>query len=192
LREETIVTKLVVSEFVTLDGVMEAPGGEEGHPHTGWVFDFMSPEQEKYKLDEVMEAEALLLGRVTYEGFAGAWPQRSGEFADKMNNMPKHVVSTTLEEPDWNNTSVMRDVKEVAGLKQEGRGPLLLAGSRTLVHGLMEHGLVDEFRLMIFPVVLGSGARLFPETPDKTPLRLVDTVAFDSGVVVHSYEPSAS
>jgi dihydrofolate reductase len=192
LREEAIVRKLVVSEFVTLDGVMEAPGGEEGHPHTGWVFDFMSPEQEKYKLDEVMEAEALLLGRVTYEGFAGAWPQRSGEFADKMNNMPKHVVSTTLEEPDWNNTSVMRDVKEVAGLKQEGGGPLLLAGSRTLVHGLMEHGLVDEFRLMIFPVVLGSGARLFPETPDKTPLRLVDTVAFDSGVVVHSYEPSAS
>jgi dihydrofolate reductase len=186
------VKKLVVSEFVTLDGVMEAPGGEEGHPHTGWVFDFMSPEQEKYKLDEVMEAEALLLGRVTYEGFAGAWPQRSGEFADKMNNMPKHVVSTTLEEPDWNNTSVMRDVKEVAGLKQEGGGPLLLAGSRTLVHGLMEHRLVDEFRLMIFPVVLGSGARLFPETPDKTPLRLVDTVAFDSGVVVHSYEPSAS
>jgi dihydrofolate reductase len=186
------VGKLVVSEFVTLDGVMEAPGGEEGHPHTGWVFDFMSPEQEKYKLNEVMEAEALLLGRVTYEGFAGAWPQRSGEFADKMNNMPKHVVSTTLEEPDWNNTSVMRDVKEVAGLKQEGGGPLLLAGSRTLVHGLMEHRLVDEFRLMIFPVVLGSGARLFPETPDKTPLRLVDTVAFDSGVVVHSYEPSAS
>jgi dihydrofolate reductase len=182
--------KLIVSEFVTLDGVMEAPGGEEGHPHTGWVFDFMSPEQERYKLDEVMEAEALLLGRVTYEGFAAAWPQRSGEFADKMNNMPKHVVSTTLQDPAWSNTSVMRDVKEVGELKQRDGGPIVLAGSRTLVHGLMEHGLVDEFRLMIFPVVLGSGARLFPETPDKTPLKLVDTQVFDSGVVVHSYEPS--
>jgi dihydrofolate reductase len=156
------------------------------------VFDFMSPEQERYKLDEVVEAEALLLGRVTYEGFAAAWPQRGGEFADKMNNMPKYVVSTTLEDPDWSNTSVMRDVKEVGGLKQEDGGPILLAGSRTLVHGLMEHGLVDEYRLMIFPVVLGSGARLFPETPDKTPLKLVDTQTFDSGVVVHSYEPSVA
>ena len=177
----------MVSEFVTLDGVMEAPGGEEGHPHSGWVFDFVSPEQEKYKLDEVMESEALLLGRVTYEGFAGAWPGRGGPFADKMNNMPKHVVSTTLEDPQWSNTSVMRDVTEVAGLKEQDGGSILVAGSRTLVHGLMEQGLVDELRLMIFPVVLGSGARLFPETPDKTRLELVDTQAFDSGVVVHTY-----
>jgi dihydrofolate reductase len=183
------MAKLIVSEFVTLDGVMEAPGGEEGHPHTGWVFDFMSPEQEKYKLDEVMESEALLLGRVTYEGFSGAWPERGGPFADKMNNMPKYVVSTTLEDPDWNNTSVMRDVKDVAGLKEGDGGPIVVAGSRTLVHGLMEHDLVDEFRLMIFPVVLGSGARLFPDAPDKTPLELVDTQVFNSGVVVQSYRP---
>jgi len=181
------MAKLIVSEFVTLDGVMEAPGGEEGHPHTGWVFDFMSQEQEQYKLDEVMESEALLLGRVTYEGFSGAWPERGGPFADKMNNMPKYVVSTTLEDPEWNNTSVMRDVKDVAGLKEGDGGPIVVAGSRTLVHGLMEHALVDEFRLMIFPVVLGSGARLFPETPDKTALKLVDTQAFDSGVVVQTY-----
>jgi dihydrofolate reductase len=184
--------KLIVSEFVTLDGVMEAPGGEEGHPHTGWVFDFMSAAQEQYKLDEVMEAEALLLGRVTYEGFAAAWPQRGGEFADKMNNMPKHVASTTLDELDWSNSQLIEgDVPEgVAKLKEQEGGALLVAGSRTLVHTLMEHGLVDEYRLMIFPVVLGSGRRLFPETPDKLPLRLVDTQAFESGVVVNSYEPA--
>jgi dihydrofolate reductase len=186
------VATLIVSEFVTLDGVMEAPGGEEGHPHSGWVFDFMSPEQERYKLDEVMDAEALLLGRVTYEGFAGAWPERGGPFADKMNGMPKYVVSTTLEDPEWNNTSVMRDVKDVARLKEQVDGPILVAGSRTLVHALMEHELVDEYRLMIFPVVLGSGARLFPETPDKTPLELADTQAFDSGVVVHTYRTGGS
>jgi dihydrofolate reductase len=184
--------RLIVSEFVTLDGVMEAPGGEEGHPHTGWVFDFVSQEQERYKLDEVMEADALLLGRVTYEGFAGAWPQRGGPFADKMNGMAKYVVSTTLEDAAWNNTTVMRDVREVAGLKEQDGGPLLVAGSRTLVHGLMKHGLVDEFRLMIFPVVLGSGARLFPETPDKTPLQLADTRMFESGVVVQSYNTAGS
>jgi dihydrofolate reductase len=183
------MAKLIVSEFVTLDGVMEAPGGEEGHPHTGWVFDFVSPEQEQYKLDEVMEADALLLGRVTYEGFSGAWPERGGPFADKMNGMPKYVVSTTLEDPEWNNTSVMRDVKDVSGLKEGDGGPIVVAGSRTLVHGLMEHDLVDEFRLMIFPVVLGSGARLFPDAPDKTPLELVDTQVFNSGVVVQSYRP---
>ena len=184
--------QLVVSEFITLDGVMEAPGGEEGHPHTGWVFDFVSREQEQYKLSEVNESEALLLGRVTYEGFAGAWPQRGGPFADKMNGMPKYVVSTTLEDPEWDNTSVLRDVNDVGGLKEEDGGPILVAGSRTLVHALMERGFVDEYRLMIFPVVLGSGARLFPETPDKTPLELVDTQAFESGVVVHSYRPQGS
>ena len=186
------MANLIVSEFVTLDGVMEAPGGEPGHPHSGWVFDFMGPEQEQYKLQEVLDADALLLGRVTYEGFSAAWPERSGPFADKMNSMPKHVISTTLEDPAWNNTSVMRDVREVAGLKKQEGGPIVLAGSRTLVHGLMEHGLVDEFRLMIFPVVLGSGARVFPETPDKTELELVDTQVFASGVVVHTYRTQGS
>jgi dihydrofolate reductase len=181
--------KLIVSEFVTLDGVMEAPGGEEGHPHTGWVFDFMSPEQEQYKLDEVLESEALLLGRVTYEGFAAAWPARSGPFADKMNSMPKFVVSSTLQELEWDNSTPIRgDVAdEVAKLKQQEGGPIVVAGSCTLVHTLVEHDLVDEYRLMIFPVILGSGKRLFPETPDKTVLKLADTQTFSSGVVVHTY-----
>ena len=184
---------LIVSEFVTLDGVMEAPGGEEGHPHTGWVFDFLGKEQEQYKLREVLDADALLLGRVTYEGFSAAWPQRSGEFADKMNGMPKFVASTTLQDLDWNNSTLIRgDVaEEVAKLKQQDGGPILVAGSRTLVHALMRRGLVDEYRLMIFPVVLGSGRRLFPETPDKTVLDLADTQTFDTGVVVQTYHPRA-
>ena len=186
--------KLIVSEFVTLDGVMEAPGGEEGHPHTGWVFDFMGPEQEKYKLDEVLASDALLLGRVTYEGFAAAWPARSGEFADKMNSMPKFVASTTLKDLDWSNSTLIQgDVaEEVAKLKQQEGGPILVGGSRTLVHTLMPDGLIDEYRLMIFPVVLGSGRRLFPETPDKTVLKLTDTQTFSTGVVVHTYHPGAS
>jgi dihydrofolate reductase len=187
------VRELIVSEFLTLDGVMEAPGGEPTHPHTGWVFDYMSKEQEAYKLDEVREAEALLLGRVTYEGFSAAWPQRSGEFADKMNAMPKFVASTTLREPEWENTTVLGgDVAaEVAKLKQADGGPILVAGSCTLVQSLMPHGVIDEYRLMIFPVVLGSGKRLFPETPEKTPLELADTRTFGSGVVVQTYRPVA-
>ena len=183
------MSKVVVSEFVTLDGVMEAPGGEPGHPHSGWVFDFMGDEQLQYKLQEVLEAESLLIGRVTYESFAGAWPERSGEFADKMNAMPKYVVSTTLKDPKWNNTTVIGGnvVGEIRRLQQHAGGPILVGGSRTLVQTLMEHDLVDEWRLMIFPVVLGSGRRLFPESRSKTVLRLVDTKPFASGVVVHTY-----
>ena len=184
--------KLIVSEFVTLDGVMEAPGGEKGHPHSGWVFTFMGPEQLAYKLAEVLQAESLLIGRITYESFVGAWPQRSGEFADKMNAMPKHVVSRTLEKPEWNNCEVIRDdvAGAVAKLKQRDGGPILVAGSRTLVHTLMQHGLIDECRLMIFPIVLGSGRKLFPETPEKTVLSLVDAKTFPSGVVVNTYHPA--
>ena len=183
--------KIIVSEFVTLDGVMEAPGGEPGYPHSGWVLEFMSPEQLQYKLDEVLEAESLLIGRVTYESFAAAWPKRSGEFADKMNAMPKHVVSSTLRDPEWHNSEVLKgDVPQgVARLKEKEGGPILVVGSRTLVHTLMEHHLVDEYRIMIFPVVLGAGRRLFSETRDKTVLRLADTRAFSSGVVVHTYDP---
>jgi dihydrofolate reductase len=184
--------KVIVTEFVSLDGVMEAPGGEEGYAHTGWVFQFQDPKQNQFKLDEMLEAEAHLLGRVTYEGFAAAWPSRRGEFADRMNSMPKYVASTTLKELDWNNSTLLEgDVAEaVSKLKQQDGGDILVAGSRTLVHTLMEHDLVDEYRLMIFPVVLGSGRRLFPETPDKTVLKLVDTQAFDSGVVVNTYHPA--
>ena len=185
--------ELIVTEFITLDGVIEAPGGEPTHPHTGWVGDFIGPEQMQYKLDEVLEAEALLLGRVTYEGFAEAWPPREGEFADKMNAMPKYVASTTLTELGWNNSTLLAgDVPAaVAKLKQGDGGLILVAGSSTLVHTLIEHDLVDEFRLMVFPVVLGSGKRLFPDSPDKRTLQLVETTPFATGVVVHHYRPAA-
>jgi dihydrofolate reductase len=185
--------KLIVTEFVTLDGVMEAPGGEPGHPHSGWVFDYMGEEQMAFKLQEVLEADAHLIGRVTYESFAGAWPERTGEFADRMNSMPKYVVTTTLDELAWNNSTPIREnvVEEVGKLKQPDSGPILVAGSRMLVHTLMEHDLVDEYRLMMFPVVLGSGKRLFPESPRKTPLVLVDTTTFATGVQVNTYRPAA-
>ena len=183
--------ELIVTEFITLDGVIEAPGGEPTHPHTGWVLDFVGPEQMQYKLDEVLEAEALLLGRVTYEGFAEAWPPREGEFADKMNAMPKFVASTTLTQLEWNNSTLLEgDIPAaVAKLKQTDAGPILVAGSGTLAHMLIEHDLVDEYRLMVFPVVLGSGKRLFPDSPDKRTLQLVETKQFSSGVVVHHYRP---
>lgn len=184
------MSKLFVTEFVSLDGVMEAPGGEPTHPHAGWVFDFMGEEQMAWKLAETMEAESLLIGRVTYEGFAAAWPDRDGEFADKMNTMPKHVASTTLAgELAWTNSTVLQgDVLEAVGKLKEGDGgPIMIAGSCTLVHALHNAGLIDEYRLMIFPVVLGSGLRVFPDTPDKTALKLVDSQVFESGVIVHTY-----
>lgn len=185
--------KLIVSEFVSLDGVMEAPGGEPGYAHTGWVGDFMGPEQLQYKLNEVLEAESLLIGRVTYESFAGAWPARDGEFADKMNSMPKSVVSSTLENPEWNNTEVLRgDITgHVKRLKVEDGGAILVAGSRTLVHALMAGGLVDEYRFMVFPVILGSGRRVYPDTPEKAVLKLVGTETFPTGVTVLTYEPAS-
>ncbi|HZA76087.1 MAG TPA: dihydrofolate reductase family protein [Acidimicrobiales bacterium] len=188
------MAKLIVSEFVTLDGVMEAPGGEPTHPHTGWVFDYIGPEQEQYKLNETLEAESLLLGRVTYEGFAAAWPERDGEFADKMNSMPKYVVSSTLSEPlAWNNSSLIKgDVAgEVAKLKQRDGGPILVAGSATLVHSLIENDLVDELRLMAFPVLVGGGKRVFPESRQRKPFRLAGTQTFPSGVSVSTYHPPA-
>ncbi len=195
------MSKIIVSEFLTLDGVMEAPGGEPGHPYSGWVHDFMSPEQLRYKLDEVLEAQSLLIGRITYESFAAAWPARSSGapsadprsemevFADKMNEMPKHVVSTSLRHPEWNNSKVIKGnvAAEIARLKKSEDGPILVAGSRTLVHTLMAHDLIDEYRLMIFPVLLGSGRRLFPDTSHKTVLHLTDTQKFSTGVVVHHY-----
>ena len=159
------MSRLIVTEFVTLDGVMEAPGGEPTHPHSGWVGDYMSAEQLQYKLDEVLEAESLLIGRVTYEGFASAWPEREGEFADKMNSMPKYVVSSTLSGPlEWNNSTLVQgDVAEEVGkLKQQDGGPILVAGSATLVQSLIENDLVDELRLMVFPVMIGGGSGRSP------------------------------
>ena len=166
------MSQLIVTEFVTLDGVMEAPGGEPGHPHSGWVFDYMSEEQQRYKLQETLDAESLLLGRETYDGFSAAWPERDGEFADKMNAMPKYVVSSSLDRPDLGEHDGHR-ARGRAALKARSSGPILVAGSGTLVHALLEAGLVDELRLMIFPVLLGSGLRVFPESPAKHPLALV-------------------
>jgi dihydrofolate reductase len=191
-----IMSKLVVSEFVTLDGVMEDPGGAEGFERGGWAFQFdRGPEGDKFKLDEVLAADALLLGRKTYEGFAAAWPSRRDEagFADKMNTMPKFVVSTTLESADWKNSTVIRgDVAEaVSKLKQQPGGDLLVAGSGQLVQTLIGHDLVDEYRLMVFPVILGAGKRLFENAPDRTALRVVKT-KLAAEVVILTLRPAES
>jgi dihydrofolate reductase len=192
-EKEAHVGRIVVTEFVSLDGVVEAPGGGESFKHGGWSFEInRGDEGDKFKLDETLTSEALLLGRVTYEGFAAAWPSREGEFADKLNTMPKYVVSSTLDEPEWNNTTVLKgDVaEEVAKLKQEQDGDIVVHGSPRLVQALLEHDLVDEVRLMIFPVVLGSGKRLFGETTDKKPLRLVDSKVVGDGVTILIYQPA--
>ncbi len=182
---------LIVSEYMTLDGVMEAPGGEPSHPHTGWVGDYEDPQQIEYKLQEVLAAELLLIGRVTYESFAGAWPTYRGEFADKMNGMPKVVVSSTLTDPAWNNTTVLQGdmVEGVTELKAQGDGPILVAGSKTLVHTLLDSDLVDELRLMVFPVTIGSGLRVFPDTTKKTSWKITDSLTFPSGARVDTYHP---
>jgi dihydrofolate reductase len=172
------VRRLIVSQFVTVDGRMEDPGGAEGTDRGGWAFQFdRGPEGDKFKLDEVMESDALLLGRVTYQAFAEAWPSRTGEFADKFNSMPKYVVSATLEEAEWNNSTLIEgDVaEEVAKLKEQPGGNILLNGSAQLMETLMEHDLVDEYRLMVFPVVLGSGKRLFGDTSKAIALKLADS-----------------
>jgi dihydrofolate reductase len=183
------MSKLVVSEFVTLDGVMEDPGGSEGFDRGGWAFQFeRGPEGDRFKLDEALAADALLLGRKTYEGFAEAWPSRTDEvgFADKMNTMPKYVVSTTLDEAEWNNSTVIKgDVaNEVSRLKRQSGGNLLVYGSGDLLRTLMEHDLVDELVLMVFPVVLGSGKRLFQDGVDRTALKLVETKPAGSVVIL--------
>jgi dihydrofolate reductase len=172
--------KVVISEFVSVDGVMEDPGGAEDYEHGGWTFQFdRGAEGDRFKLDETMQAEALLLGRVTYEGFAKAWPSMTDEvgFADKMNSMPKFVVSTTLSDPEWSNsTAIGGDVaEEVPKLKERFSGDILVAGSAQLAQTLMQHDLVDEYRLMVFPVVLGSGKRLFADGSDLRRLRLAGT-----------------
>src|SRR5947209_785887 len=183
---------LIVTEFMTLDGVMEAPGGEPTHPHSGWVGDFMGPEQAQYKLEEVQAAEAHLLGRVTFESFAGAWPQREGPFAEKVNAMPKYVVSSTLsDDPGWNNCTVLRGDAATAArrAKDETEGILLVAGSATLARALLEAELVDELRLMVFPVSIGGGLRLFGDDRHKQRFEPLESHAFVSGVVVHRYRP---
>jgi len=187
--------RIVVSEFISLDGVMEDPGGAEHYRHGGWTFQYdRGPEGDQFKLDELAEADVQLLGRVTYEGFAAAWPQLegTGPFGDKMNSMPKYVVSSTLEQADWNNSTVLRGdiVEEISRLKRDVDGVILVAGSAQLVQGLVKHGLVDELRLMVFPVVLGSGKRLFGESSVTHNLRLTGTTTVGEGVSILTYEPS--
>lgn len=183
--------RVIVTEFVSIDGVMEAPGGEEGYKHTGWTFEFPDEGQYEYKNEELQESEALLLGRVTYEGFAAAWPERTDEagFADKFNAMPKYVVSSTLENPEWNNTTVLEGdfTDSVPRLKEQIDGNIVVHGSNMLVHGLLEHDLVDELRLMTFPVILGVGKRIFPELDDKIVWDLADYRSYGS-VVVRAYQ----
>jgi dihydrofolate reductase len=174
------MSKLIVSEFVTLDGVMEDPGGSEGFDRGGWAFKFeRGPEGDKFKLDEALAADALLLGRKTYEGFAAAWPSRADEFgfADKMNTMPKFVVSNTLDQPEWNNSTVIKGdiAAEVSRLRQEPDQDLLVYGSGELLGTLLQHDLVDELRLMVFPVVLGGGKRLFADGPGMSGFKLAET-----------------
>jgi dihydrofolate reductase len=185
------MSRIVVTEFISLDGVVEDPGGSEDFKYGGWSFEFdRGDEGNKFKVDETMDADALLLGRVTYEGFASAWPSRDGEFADKFNTMPKYVVSSTLSDPEWTNSTVLGGdvVGEVQKLRQEGGGDIVVHGSVQLAQTLIDNDLVDELRLMVFPVVLGAGKRLFGETGDKKTLRLTDSKAVGDGVVTLVYE----
>ena len=183
--------KIVVSEFVSLDGVMEDPGGAEGFKHGGWTFQFGSAEQEQWKAEELFRADALLLGRRTYQGFAAAWPTMpgTGAYGERMNGLPKYVASTTLSDMTWNATLIRGELaEELSRLKQEDGQDILVFGSGQLVHTLHTQGLVDEYRLMVFPVVLGSGKRLFPEEGEKQTLGLVESKPFPSGVVALTYQ----
>jgi dihydrofolate reductase len=184
--------KLVVTEFVSIDGVFEDPGGAEDYEHGGWTFEYdRGDEGNRFKVDELLEAEAQLLGRVTYEGFAEAWPSREGEFADKLNRDPKYVVSTTLTDPTWQNTTVISSnvVEEIAKLKERTQGAILVAGSGTLVATLLAAALVDELRLMVFPTVLGRGKRLFPDGIDRLKLKLAEAKPVGAdGVQVQVYQ----
>jgi dihydrofolate reductase len=182
--------RIVVTEFISLDGVIEAPGGGEDYRHAGWSFDIdRGDEGNQFKLVETMNSAALLLGRRTYEGFAAAWPERDGEFADKFNTMPKYVVSSTPRDLPWTNSTLLSGdvVDEVTKLKQEQDGDIVVHGSAQLVQSLLENDLVDELRLMVFPVVLGTGKRLFGETTDKKRLQLSSSTVVGDGVAIQVY-----
>ncbi len=185
--------KIVVTEFISMDGVMEAPGGGEDFKHGGWSFAISRGEEgDQFKLDETFRTEALLLGRVTYQAFAAAWPSRTGEFADKFNNMPKYVVSSTLKDAGWKNTTVLggNAMEEISRLKQALKGEIVVHGSAKLVQTLIEHDLADELRLMVYPVVLGTGKRLFGATSDKKRWRLVTSQTVGDGVLILTYRPT--
>jgi dihydrofolate reductase len=182
--------RIVVTEFISLDGVIEAPGGGEDYKYGGWTFEVDRGDVgNQFKLEETMSSAALLLGRRTYEGFAAAWPERDGEFADKFNTMPKYVVSSTLRDPQWTNSTVLSGevVDEITKLKKVQDGDIVVHGSAQLVQALIENDLVDELRLMVFPVVLGTGKRLFGETTDKKRLQLSSSTVVGDGVAIQVY-----
>jgi dihydrofolate reductase len=187
------VGRIVVTEFVSLDGVMEDPGGSEDFKYGGWSFEISRGEEgDKFKFDETLATEALLLGRVTYDGFADAWPQRDGSFADKFNSMPKYVVGSSADPGRWNNVTVLEGdpVEAVTRLKQQVDGDIAVHGSAQLAQTLLDHDLVDELRLMVYPVVLGEGKRIFGKTNGKKSLRLADSKVVGDGVLILTYAPS--
>ena len=187
--------KIVVTEFISLDGVIEDPGGSEkkNFEHEGWTWEFHNEEIEQFKQNELESADALLLGRVTYEAFAAVWPtmQDTGDFGERFNNYPKHVVSSSLKTAEWNNSHIINGniAEKVGRVKQEAGKDILVFGSAKLAQTLMAHTLVDEYRLLVYPIVLGSGKRLFTDTP-KTALKLVESKSFASGVVLLKYHPA--
>jgi dihydrofolate reductase len=187
-----MAARIVVTEFASLDGVMEAPGGEPGFKYPNWTFEFdRGDDGNQFKLDETRQSDGLLIGRRTYESFAGAWPQREGEFADMFNSMPKFVVSTTLKDPDWNNTTVLDGgdaTAEVRKLKADFDGELQVPGSHRLVQELIESDLVDQINMMVFPVILGTGKKVFEEKPERRDLRLRESKVVGEGVAVLIYE----
>jgi dihydrofolate reductase len=185
------MARIVATEFISLDGVVEDPGGSEDFKHGGWSFEISSGDDgAQFKVDETMGSEAMLLGRRTYEGFAEAWPEREGEFAERFNTMPKYVVSSTLRDPEWTNTTVLGGdlPAAVARVNEERDGDVVVHGSAQLVQGLLANDLLDELRLMVFPVVLGSGKRLFGASDDKKTLRLSDSRVVGDGVAIMVYE----
>ncbi len=189
------MARIVITEFVSLDGVMEDPGGAEEYAHGGWTFEIeRGAEGDRFKMEEAMNSDALLLGRTTYEGFAAAWPSREGEFADKFNAMPKYVVSSTLRDPEWNNTTVLVGdlAQEIARLRESGDGDIVVHGSAQLAQSLLAQDLVDELRLMVFPVLLGSGKRLWGESSQKKRLKLTDSRTVGDGVSILVYQPASA
>jgi dihydrofolate reductase len=183
--------KIIVTEFITLDGVIESPGGNETpHPHGGWQFKYNSPETGKYKIDELANVDALLLGKNTYDLFAGYWPNQTGEFADPINQLPKYVVSRSLQNAEWNNSHILRDVAgDVLALKKSDGGDILVYGSATLVKALLHHDLIDELRLMVFPLSIGGGLRLFDDNRELKKFALKHSRAVDNGVLILEYQP---
>jgi dihydrofolate reductase len=187
-----LMGRIIVTEYISIDGVIEAPGGDEDYEHVNWVFEFERGEEgQKFKDDEALDSEALLLGRVTYDGFAPAWPTMEGEVADKFNAMPKYVISKTLVDPEWNNTTVLRGdvVEEASALKQEIEGDIVVHGSAQLARALLAAGLVDELRLMVYPLVLGSGQKLFDSDGKKTLMPLREATTVGDGITILTYGP---